>query len=134
MEEDKSDVALLRRLDKPDVAERVQCWRQQAGSHIDQGDGGISRIDGVEDPHLVGDVIDIDDIGHVRVETLQRPSWYFGVECANNTSDFGINTSFPKEEYQDQRITPLWPEPVPEPPAREDGLLALMGRMALVAA
>ena len=52
MEEDKGDVALLRRLDKPDVAERVQCWRQQAGSHIDQGDGSISRIDGVEDRSL----------------------------------------------------------------------------------
>ena len=38
-----------------------------------------------------------------------------------------------KEEYQDQRIRPLWPTPVPEPPAREDGLLALIGRMALVA-
>ena len=40
----------------------------------------------------------------------------------------------PKEEYQDQRIRPLWPEPVPEPPAREDGLLALMGRSVKVAA
>jgi len=40
-----------------------------------------------------------------------------------------------KEEYQDQRIRPLWPEPVPEPPARrEDGLLALMGRSVKVAA
>jgi hypothetical protein len=28
-------------------------------------------------------VIDIDDIGHVRVEALQRASWHFGVECAN---------------------------------------------------
>jgi hypothetical protein len=44
---------------------------------------GISRIDRVEDPHLVRDVIDIDDIGHVRVEALQRASWYFSVECAN---------------------------------------------------
>ena len=44
---------------------------------------GISRIDRVEDPHLVRDVIDIDNIGHVRVEALQRASWYFGVECAN---------------------------------------------------
>jgi branched-chain amino acid transport system substrate-binding protein len=40
-----------------------------------------------------------------------------------------------KEEYQDQRIRPLWPEPVPEPPARrEDGLLALMGLSVKVAA
>jgi hypothetical protein len=28
-------------------------------------------------------VIDIDDIGHVRVEALQRTSWCFSVECAN---------------------------------------------------
>ena len=28
-------------------------------------------------------MIDIDDIGHVRVETLQCPSRYFSVECAN---------------------------------------------------
>ena len=39
-----------------------------------------------------------------------------------------------KEEYQDQRIRPSWPEPVPEPPAREDGLLALIGRSVKVAA
>ena len=39
-----------------------------------------------------------------------------------------------KEEYQNQRIRPLWPEPVPEPPAREDGLLALIGRSVKVAA
>jgi hypothetical protein len=32
----------------------------------------------------VGDVIDIDDIGHVRVEALQCPSRYFSVECANS--------------------------------------------------
>ena len=83
VEEGKGDVALLRCLDEPDVAQRVQRWRQQAGSHIDQADSGISRIDRVEDPHLVRDVIDIDDIGHVRVEALQRASWYFGVECAN---------------------------------------------------
>jgi ABC-type branched-subunit amino acid transport system substrate-binding protein len=37
-------------------------------------------------------------------------------------------------QYQDQRIRPLWPTPVPEPPAQEDGLLAQMGRMALAAA
>ena len=23
------------------------------------------------------------NIGHIRVEALQRASWYFGVECAN---------------------------------------------------
>jgi ABC-type branched-subunit amino acid transport system substrate-binding protein len=39
-----------------------------------------------------------------------------------------------EEQYQDQRIRPLWPTPVPEPPAQEDGLLAQMGRMALAAA
>ena len=39
-----------------------------------------------------------------------------------------------KEEYQDQRTRPLWPEPVPEPRAREDGLLALIGRSVKVAA
>ena len=40
-----------------------------------------------------------------------------------------------KEEYQDQRIRSLRPEPVPEPPAwRADGLLALMGRLVTVAA
>jgi hypothetical protein len=61
----------------------AQRWRQQASSHVDQGDRGISRIDRVKDPHLVGDVIDIDDIGHFRVEALQRPSRCFGVECAN---------------------------------------------------
>jgi branched-chain amino acid transport system substrate-binding protein len=38
-----------------------------------------------------------------------------------------------REEYQDQRVKSLWPTPVPEPPAREDGLLAQVGRMALVA-
>jgi ABC-type branched-subunit amino acid transport system substrate-binding protein len=38
-----------------------------------------------------------------------------------------------KEQYQDQRIKPLWPTPVPEPPAQEDGLLAQMGRMTLAA-
>ena len=39
-----------------------------------------------------------------------------------------------KEEYEDQRTRPLWPEPVPEPRAREDGLLALIGRSVKVAA
>ncbi len=40
-----------------------------------------------------------------------------------------------KEEHWDRRITSLRPEPVPEPPAwREDGLLALMGRLVTVAA
>jgi branched-chain amino acid transport system substrate-binding protein len=39
-----------------------------------------------------------------------------------------------KEEYPDRRIRSLRPEPVPEPPARrEDGLLARIGQMALVA-
>ena len=40
----------------------------------------------------------------------------------------------PKEEYEDQRTRPLWPEPVPEPRAREHGLLALIGRSVKVAA
>jgi branched-chain amino acid transport system substrate-binding protein len=40
-----------------------------------------------------------------------------------------------EEEHRDRRITSLRPEPVPEPPAgREDGLLALMGRLVTVAA
>ena len=39
-----------------------------------------------------------------------------------------------KEEYEDQRTRPLWPESVPEPRAREDGLLALIGRSVKVAA
>jgi hypothetical protein len=52
VEEDKGDVALLRRLDKPDVAQRVQRWRQQAGSDVDQADSGTSRIDRVEDRSL----------------------------------------------------------------------------------
>jgi branched-chain amino acid transport system substrate-binding protein len=39
-----------------------------------------------------------------------------------------------EEEHQDRRITPFWPRPGPEPPARrEDGLLAPIGQMALVA-
>src|SRR5262249_62286160 len=38
-----------------------------------------------------------------------------------------------KDEYHDRRIRSLRPEPVPEPPAQENGLLAQMGRMALVA-
>src|SRR5215469_12249778 len=83
VEENKGDLALLRSLNKPDVAQRAQRWRQQARSDVDQADSGISRIDRVEDPHLVRDVIDIDDIGHVRVEAFQRASWYFSVECAN---------------------------------------------------
>src|SRR6516164_2403043 len=47
VEEDKGDVALLRRIDEPDVAQRVQRWRQQAGPHVDQADSGISRINSV---------------------------------------------------------------------------------------
>ena len=39
-----------------------------------------------------------------------------------------------KEEYEDHRTRPLWPESVPEPRAREDGLLALIGRSVKVAA
>jgi branched-chain amino acid transport system substrate-binding protein len=38
-----------------------------------------------------------------------------------------------REEYPDRRIRSLRPEPVPEPPRREDGLLARIGQMALVA-
>jgi branched-chain amino acid transport system substrate-binding protein len=38
-----------------------------------------------------------------------------------------------KDEYQNQPVKPLWPTPVPEPPAREGGLLAQVGRMGLVA-
>jgi hypothetical protein len=38
-----------------------------------------------------------------------------------------------KQEYQDQRTRPLWPQPVPEPRAREDGLLALVDRFVKVA-
>jgi branched-chain amino acid transport system substrate-binding protein len=39
-----------------------------------------------------------------------------------------------REEYPDRRISSLRPEPVPEPlPRREDGLLARIGQMALVA-
>ncbi len=39
-----------------------------------------------------------------------------------------------EEEHQDRRVRPLWPGPGPEPPARrEDGLLAPIGQMALVA-
>src|SRR5262249_60491127 len=38
-----------------------------------------------------------------------------------------------EDEYHDRRIRSLRPEPVPEPPAQENGLLAQMGRMALVA-
>jgi hypothetical protein len=37
-----------------------------------------------------------------------------------------------KQEYQDQRTRPLWPQPVPEPRAREDGLLALVDRFVKV--
>jgi branched-chain amino acid transport system substrate-binding protein len=40
-----------------------------------------------------------------------------------------------KEEYQDHRIGPIWPESVPEPPTRrEDGILAFMDRSLKVAA
>jgi ABC-type branched-subunit amino acid transport system substrate-binding protein len=40
-----------------------------------------------------------------------------------------------EEEHRDRRITPLWPGPVPEPPARrENELRAQIGQMALVAA
>ncbi|HEV2716565.1 MAG TPA: ABC transporter substrate-binding protein, partial [Terriglobales bacterium] len=40
-----------------------------------------------------------------------------------------------REEYQDRRIRPLWPGPVPEPPARQDdGLRGLIGRFVNVAA
>ena len=38
-----------------------------------------------------------------------------------------------REEFPDRRIRSLRPEPVPEPPAREHGLLASTGQMALVA-
>jgi branched-chain amino acid transport system substrate-binding protein len=41
--------------------------------------------------------------------------------------------NLPEEEHQDRRIRSLLPEPVPEPPARADGLLAPIGQMALVA-
>lgn len=37
-------------------------------------------------------------------------------------------------ERQGRQITNLWPEPVPEPPAREGGLLAFMGSSVKVAA
>src|SRR5271167_3551501 len=40
-----------------------------------------------------------------------------------------------EEEYRDRRLRSLRPEPVPEPPGwREDGLLALMGRLVTAAA
>ena len=40
-----------------------------------------------------------------------------------------------EEENQNRSISPLWPRPVPEPPAeREHGLLAWVGQAALVAA
>src|SRR5262249_7848103 len=38
-----------------------------------------------------------------------------------------------KDEFEDRRIRSLRSEPVPEPPAQENVLLAQMGRMALVA-
>jgi branched-chain amino acid transport system substrate-binding protein len=39
-----------------------------------------------------------------------------------------------EEEHRDRRITPLWPGPAPEPPARrENKLRAQVGQMALVA-
>src|SRR6516165_1403642 len=39
-----------------------------------------------------------------------------------------------EEENQNRSISPLWPRPVPEPPAeREHGLLAWVGQAALVA-
>jgi branched-chain amino acid transport system substrate-binding protein len=39
-----------------------------------------------------------------------------------------------EEEHRDRRITPLWPGPVPEPPARrKNELRAQIGQMALVA-
>jgi hypothetical protein len=34
------------------------------------------------DPHLVGDMIDVDDIRDARVKALERAFGYFGVECA----------------------------------------------------
>ena len=50
-----------------------------------------------------------------------------------------VSTSAPRvpsfeEEHQDRRIRPLFPGPVPEPPQREDGLRALMGRFVNVTA
>ena len=39
-----------------------------------------------------------------------------------------------KAEHQDRQIRTLWPESVPEPPAREGGLLGLMGSSVKVAA
>ena len=61
--------------------ERAQCRRQQAGAHIDHRDAGIGR-QRIEDPHLVGDRGDVDDLGDVGMKALERALGRFGVEGA----------------------------------------------------
>src|SRR5262249_33179818 len=82
VEDDESDLAFFRRFDEADVAQRAQGRRQETGAHVDQADGRVRGIDGIENPHLIRDVVDVTDIGYIRRKPLECHTGQLGVECA----------------------------------------------------
>jgi len=76
----EGDLAGLGGVEKTDVAQGGQRRRQQAGTNVDDGDGGARRVQRVEDLHLVRGRRHVDDFGDVGMETPQRAAWRFGIE------------------------------------------------------
>ena len=75
-----SELPLLHRVEKADVAERPQRRREQARAHVDHRDARVRARERIEDPHLIGDRSDVDDVGDVGMKPHQRALGRFGVE------------------------------------------------------
>src|SRR5262249_13738200 len=80
VEDRKGELLLLGGFNEADVAQRVQRRRQQPGAHVDQRHRRVGRMQRVEDLHLIGHVVDVDQIGQPRIEALERAARYFGIE------------------------------------------------------
>ena len=82
MEYGEGDLALPRGVEKADVAQRLQRVGKEARADVNDGDLRVRARQGVEDLHLVGGRGDVDDLGDVRMEALQRATRRLGVERA----------------------------------------------------
>ena len=83
VEHREGDLTLLRRLDKADVAQRLERGQHQARAHVDQRHRRVGGAERVEDLHLVGDQRHVDDVGQVGMEALERAARRLGVEGAS---------------------------------------------------
>ena len=76
----EGDLAFLGAVEQPDVGQRPQGRRQQAGADVDHSHLVEVVAERVEDLHLIGDLRHVDHLGHLGVEALQRAARRFRIE------------------------------------------------------